>query len=363
MSKCLSTAAIAAFFVLSAGAVSAQSPSTAKPDGAGPGYRLPTADGRCAVWLRGDAPSPDNAPPPANEEVTWSGACKGGWAEGFGLLTLNVDGKLNVQFVGQLRQGRWQGLGRLHLHDEDGLAAIHEGLFKDDQMEGVIKQLFVIDHPGNEEAVAQIRKQRVGREVGDDYLQVRQLFKDGKLEVLCTSPYDCDEQILKLGHKLPVPDAADPLSATLPYGGWRATITSENTGADRKTVEAKPVTMGMCMEQDKVKPGKEARHGALLFPQMETWQPYLRADYYCEDDHVEIKNLALDWRSTCTSPDGSETVRIRQKRQITDKELSSETRVVVRKGNLQTAQAVRRSKMEFVGACTDDMVRAGSLNF
>ena len=86
-------------------------------------------------------------------------------------------------------------------------------------------------------------------------MQVRQFFKDGKLEVLCSSPYDCDEQILKLGHKLPVPDAADPLSATLPYGGWRATITSENTGADRKTVEAKPVTMGMCMEQDKVKPG------------------------------------------------------------------------------------------------------------
>lgn len=357
MSKRLSIATVAAFLLLSAGAVSAQSPSTAKPAGAGPGYRLPTADGRCAVWLSGDASSSDK------EKVTWSGACKDGWAEGFGLQTLTVDGELNVQFVGHLQQGQWQGLGRLHLHDDDGLAAIHEGLFKYNQMEGVIKQLFVINHPGNDEAVAQIRKQRVGREVGEDYVQVRQFFKDGKLEVLCTSPYDCDDQILKLGHSLPQPDPADPLSATLPYGGWRATITSESTAADRKTVVAKPATMAMCIEKDKVKPGKEARHNALLFPQMETWQPYLRSDYYCEDDHVEIKGLALDWRSSCTSPDGSETVRIRQKRQITDKELSSETRVVVRKGNLQTAQAVRRSNMEFVGACTDDMVRAGSLNF
>ena len=357
MTKRPAMAAIAAFFVLTAVALSAQTRSTAKPDGAGPGYRLPTADGQCAVWMSGDSPAP------GNEEVTWSGACKGGWAEGFGLQTLSVDGKLRAQFVGHSRQGRWQGLGRLHLHDDDELAAIHEGLFKDDLMEGVVKQLFVVSHPGNENAVAHIRKEGVGREVGDDYVQVRQFYKGGHLEVLCTSPYDCDDQILKLGHSLPVPAASEPLSATLRYGGWRVTITSENTAADGKTVAAKPATMGMCMEKDKVRPGREARHSVLLFPQMEAWQPYLRADYYCEDDHVEIKNLVLDWRSTCTSPDGSETVSIRQKRQITDKALNSETRVLVHKGNQRIAQAVRRSTMQHVDACSADMVRAGSLNF
>lgn len=357
MFKRLSLAAAAAIVVFAMGVVRAQPPSSARPDGAGPGYRLPTADGKCAVWMSSDQPAP------GNEDVSWSGACKNGWAEGFGLQELEVDGELRQRFVGHLRQGRWQGLGRLHLHDGDGLAAIHEGLFRDDRMEGVFKQLFVIEHPGNKNAVAHIRKERVGREVGDDYVQVRQFFKDGQLEVLCTSPYDCDDQIRELGLSQPQPDPADPLSATLPYGGWRATITSENTSADGKTVAAKPAALGMCMEADKVRPGKEARHNALLFPQMEAWQPYLRADYYCEDDHVSIKGLTLEWRSTCYAPDDGETVSISQKRQITDKALTSETRVLVNKGGKRTAQAVRRSSMQFVGACTDDMVRAGSLNF
>ena len=96
---------------------------------------------------------------------------------------------------------------------------------------------------------------------------------------------------------------------------------------------------------------------------MEAWQPYLRSDYYCEDDDVGIKGLVLEWRSTCQAPGDGETVSISQKRQITDKALTSETRVVARKGGQQTAAAVRRSSMQHVKACTDDMVRAGSLNF
>jgi hypothetical protein len=357
MFKRLFLAAAAALFVFTTGAASAQTPAAAQPAGAGPGYRLPTADGKCAVWMSSDQPAP------GNEDVSWSGACKNGWAEGFGIQELEVEGELRQQFVGHFRQGRWQGMGRLHLHDEDGLIAIHEGRFIDDRMEGVFKQLLFTGHPENEAFVAYIRKERVGREVGDTYLQVLQFFKAGDVVFLCASPYDCDDQIREIGHSLPQPDLTDPLSATLPYGGWRATITSDNTSADGKTVAAKPVSMGMCMEQGKVKPGREARHNALLFPQLEAWQPYLRADYYCEDDHVEIKGLALEWRSTCYAPDDSETVSIGQKRQITDKALTSETRVQVNKGGKRTAQAVRRSNMKFVGACTDDMVRAGSLNF
>jgi hypothetical protein len=61
-------------------------------------------------------------------------------------------------------------------------------------------------------------------------------------------------------------------------------------------------------------------------------------------------------------PVDGETVSINQKPQITDKALTSETRVQVNKGGKRTAQAVRRSHMPFVGACTDDKVRAGSLN-
>jgi hypothetical protein len=357
MFKRLNTAAAAAFCVLTMGAASAQTASAAKPDGAGPGYRVPTADGQCAIWMSGDQPAP------GKEDATWSGACKNGWAEGFGVQTLEVDGDLRQQFVGHFRQGRWQGMGRLHLHDKDGLIAIHEGRFIDDRMEGVFKQLLVTGHPENEAFVAYIKKERVGREVGDAYLQVLQFFKAGDVVFLCASPYDCDDQVRKLGHSLPPPDTADPLGATLPYGGWRATITSDNTAADGKTVAAKPVSMGMCMEQGKVKPGREARHSALLFPQVEAWQPYLRADYDCEDDHVEIKGLALEWRSTCTSPDDTEAVSIVQERRITGKALTGETRVVANKGGKRTAQAVRRSNMQFVGACTDDMVRAGSLNF
>ena len=359
MFKRLITAAVAVWCALTVGAASAQptTPSTARPDGAGPGYRLPTADGRCAVWMSGDQPAP------GDEEVTWSGACKNGWAEGFGLQVLEVDGELRQRFVGHFRQGRWQGLGRMHLYDNDGLIAIHEGRFIDDRMEGVFKQLLVTSHPDNDAFVSYIRKERVGREVGEGYLQVLQFFQAGDVVFLCASPYDCDDQVRQLGHSLPPPDAVDPLGATLPYGGWRATITSENTSADGKTVAAKPVTMGMCMEQDKVKPGREARHSVLLFPQLEAWQPYLRADYLCEDDEVGIKGRVLEWRSTCEAPGGGDTVRITQKRQITDKALTSETRVVARQGGKQTAAAVRRSSMQHVNACADDMVRAGSLNF
>jgi hypothetical protein len=110
-------------------------------------------------------------------------------------------------------------------------------------MEGVFKQLFAIDHPDNNNAVAHIRKQRVGREVGDDCVQVRQFFKDGQLEVLCTSPCDCDDQIRELGLSQ---SQADPLNANLPYGGWRATITREDISADGKTVAAKPAATPCC---------------------------------------------------------------------------------------------------------------------
>lgn len=361
MFKRPTTAALVVFCALAVGAASAQTPapSSARPDGAGPGpgYRLPTVGGRCALWMSSDQPDP------GNEEVSWSGACKNGWAEGLGLQVLEVEGELRQRFVGHFRQGRWQGLGRLHLHDGDGLIAIHEGRFIDDRMEGVFKQLLVTGHPENAALVAHVKKERAGRALGDDYLQVLQFFKAGEVVLLCASPYECDDQVRQLGHSLPPPDAADPLGATLPYGGWRATITTLSTSAEGKTVAGKPAAMGMCMEQDKVKPGREARHSALLFPQLEAWLPYLRADHECEDDEVVIKGRVLTWRSTCQAPGDGETVSISQRRQITDKALTSETRVVVRKGGQQTAVALRRATMQHVKACTDDMVRAGSLNF
>lgn len=347
-------AAVAAFLLVATGSASAQNASTGKPDGAGFGYRLPTEDGRCAVWMNSDQPAP------GNDSATWSGACKNGWAEGLGLQTYSVDGVLVQQFAGHMRQGRWQGLGRLHAYDEDGLIAIYEGLFKDDLREGIFKTLFAIDHPTSEETAAYIRQEKVGREMGETYLQVRQFYQQDQVKFLCASPYDCTAQVLELGHPLPQPDPADPLNATLPFGGWRMSISSETTDAAGKTVAAKPVSMGMCFETGKVQPGKEPRHAALLFPEMETWQAYLKADYFCEDDEVELQGLKLTWRSTCVAPDHSETVLITQTRQITDKAMTAESESAAYKDEQRTQLAVRRSRMQHVGACTKDMVRSSS---
>jgi hypothetical protein len=327
------------------------------PEGVGKGHILPTLEGACAVWLDTDKPLT------GREEVSWSGGCRNGWADGFGVETRYDDGELVNQFIGHLRQGRWQGLGRLHEHDADGLIAVHEGLFRDDRMEGVFKQLFATDHPLNAPFRARVRQERAGREIGDGYVQVRQFFKRGDLVFLCASPFDCDDQVREQGHSLPRPDPADPLSASLPPGGWRVTLTSETTSAAGRKVVGKPATLGMCMAPDEGIPAQAAHHSVLLFPQIEAWQPYLRAGYGCEDDHVEIKGLTLDWRSTCQAPDDSETVSIRQKRQITDRAFSSETRVLVHKGPQRTTQSLRLSRMQRVGACTADMVRAGKLSF
>ena len=77
-------------------AVLAQSPGQA-PE---PGWTADTSTG-CKLW---------NPAPVPNESVTWSGACVGGFADGFGVEQWYVDGQRDNRVEGQFVLGRSKGI-------------------------------------------------------------------------------------------------------------------------------------------------------------------------------------------------------------------------------------------------------------
>jgi hypothetical protein len=79
------------------------------------------ADARtgCLVW---------NLNPNPNETITWSGTCPNmSRAEGQGTLQWFVDGKPTERYVGKMRDGKYNGRGKMWLWD----APLFEGEFKD----------------------------------------------------------------------------------------------------------------------------------------------------------------------------------------------------------------------------------------
>jgi hypothetical protein len=342
---------------LSATCMGAAAQSSPKPDGAANGYRLATADGKCATWVTSDDP------PPPNETVSWSGGCKNGWVDGFGIERRHHSGKLSHEYIGHAVVGQWHGLGRLHLHDKEGaLIVMLEGTFKRDLMQGIFKATYAAKNPQISERIAAFAKEKAGRAIGENYVQVLELFKDNGPVFFCADPTDCTKPATDAGQPPPPPNPADPWDATLPYGGWRVSIELSTTPNEPKKTSAPPTELGICFEKDKVKTGREARHGMLLFPYAEGWTGYLRSGYSCRDDSAALDGLTLTWNSTCTSPSGAEVVRIAQTRRITAGAMAGETEVIASKGDQRTGYALRRSRLQHVGACTSDMVRAGQLS-
>jgi hypothetical protein len=75
----------------------------------------------CKIW---------NPEPQPRESVTWSGACKGGFASGKGILRWTENGKPDAEFDGEYANGKRNGPGVLTM--PDGQKAI--GNWADDEL-------------------------------------------------------------------------------------------------------------------------------------------------------------------------------------------------------------------------------------
>ena len=80
--------------------VAAQGPSP-------PGW-ITATNQPCKIW---------NPQPQPNESVTWSGACKNGFASGKGVLQWTENGKADAEFDGEYSNGKRNGAGVLVMPD------------------------------------------------------------------------------------------------------------------------------------------------------------------------------------------------------------------------------------------------------
>jgi hypothetical protein len=104
--------AIAVIFVMSGAVAQPQRP---RPDW------ITATNQRCKLW---------NPEPQADESVTWSGDCKDGFANGNGVLKWTENGKPDVEFDGEYRNGKRNGRGVLITPDGDRV----EGVWVDDKL-------------------------------------------------------------------------------------------------------------------------------------------------------------------------------------------------------------------------------------
>jgi len=82
----------------------------------------------CRMW---------NPQPNANETITWSGACPGGFANGHGVEQWYVDGKPYERTEGEMRDGRWNGRAVQTMAD----GSTYDGEWRDGQKTGQGTQL------------------------------------------------------------------------------------------------------------------------------------------------------------------------------------------------------------------------------
>jgi hypothetical protein len=79
-----------------------------------------TADGRSGCRVV-------NAHPQPNETITWTGECRGGVAEGKGILQWFEDGRLTERYVGEMGAGVMSGQGDLLTHGGHYVGAFSNG--------------------------------------------------------------------------------------------------------------------------------------------------------------------------------------------------------------------------------------------
>lgn len=96
------------------------SQAMAQPEKPKPDW-ITTTNQPCKVW---------NPEPQADESVTWSGDCKDGFATGKGVLRWTENGKPDVVFDGEYRNGKRNGRGVLTTPDGDHV----EGVWVDDEL-------------------------------------------------------------------------------------------------------------------------------------------------------------------------------------------------------------------------------------
>ena len=107
-------AIIAVSFLVSAAAM-AETSDRPSPDW------ITTTNQPCKVW---------NPEPQADESVTWSGGCKDGLASGKGILRWTENGKPDVEFDGEYKNGKRNGPGVMITPDGERL----EGVWVDDKL-------------------------------------------------------------------------------------------------------------------------------------------------------------------------------------------------------------------------------------
>jgi hypothetical protein len=314
--------------------------ATLPPDaGARP---LPTRDGRCALWV-----SADGDPRPG-DSASWSGGCRDGLGQGFGIHELaRADGS-RLRYIGHVREGRWHGLGRLHHWAVDGrLLHVAEGVFERGVEQGVFQEL-VADHPQNGPLDA---LRPPGHAVGLTAVQLQQFYTDGAAVLMCAPDADCTRHAPEEGLALREPDLGEGMNRPLPLGGWRLELRAGG----------RPVQTGICLEASHARPGHEPRVGTVLFPSFSAWQEPLRSDRQCDDLSAVLDGPTLTWTSQCQLADGSERTSIAQRRSVGDREVRSQTEVVVTRRGRESSRVARDVTARYVGACTGDMTRAGQL--
>jgi hypothetical protein len=328
--KRLVSVAASAVFLLVAGAAAAK------------GYTLPTRDGRCALWITTEAD------PVPGESTTWSGACRNGLAQGFGIQALvRADGS-RLRYVGPMRDGRWHGLGRLHQFATDGgLLHVVEGVFEDGIEQGVFDEL-VMDHPQN---VPLSNLRPPGREVGRKAVQVQQFYADGAAVLMCAPDADCAREAAIEGYDTRPRALGGDLDRVLPYGGWRLEVRDE-----RGTSQT-----GVCLDASLVRPGREPRVGTVLFPGFAVWQRSLQQDWRCDDLAATLENGSLRATSQCEATDSPQRRHFSVQRSVRGHELSSRTDEMLTHAGREVSRQQRRFSARFVGACTPDMTRTGEL--
>jgi MORN repeat len=91
-------ATVAILFVATQAAAQTNDPT----DKQAPPDWITTSNKPCKVW---------NPTPQPNESVTWSGACKDGFASGKGILFWTENGKPDVEYDGEYANGKRNGHG------------------------------------------------------------------------------------------------------------------------------------------------------------------------------------------------------------------------------------------------------------
>lgn len=315
------------------------------------GHRLPTQDGRCAMWIVAEAG------PQPGDRTTWSGDCRDGLGHGFGIQTWARAGAATQWYVGHVRAGRWHGRGRLHHGDAEGRPVhVVEGVFEHGVEQGLFQDL-VLAHPQNG-AIEKLVPP--GRRVGRSAVQVQQFYTDGAAVLMCAPEADCSADMAAEGLTLRAPDPADGLNRRLALGGWRIEMRpaglAEGDGGRSAPVAAQ------CLDAASVRAGREPQLGTLLFPSFSTWQAPLGEGHTCEDLSATLDGPRLSWRSQCRSPDGSRQVRFLQDVWAGEKAVRSRLETVHTQDGREVARQTREVTARWVGACTADMPRVGQLD-